>query len=381
MILASSLTFSITANAAPFNDNWASASTLGIPNGVISDNLGATFESGEPQPCGPILATVWYKFVPPTTGEVVVTTISDQSNFDTVLAVYIGDSLPGLTNVGCNDDIVLSRRSALWLSVSSANTYYIQVGGYAGLQGTFQLQISYRKVTDSRSCSGPVPSWLSNACRGLDFGEVQHDGFQAQWASNALNISQDGATSGGFIEQAIWFYDTGGSEARWLEMGDTAGTGQMQGHEDAWERWWFWVDRTTSTYIEHGIDVSLNDGLWRFYIIQWDGASNGWGLYICPGACIREGSTPWIAPTSMGNQTEIIGLESQNRMLNTNTNSAPVQVSGIRYRSTLNGMWSAWPGANWQIDAGCSQYLTNYCLNGIWLSGPPPYDNWRNNKP
>jgi len=72
---------------------------------VTQDTAPATLESGEPQPsCGPIGSTVWYHAVALSDG--IVTADTFGGNFDTALAVYSGDDLGALVEVGCNDDSV-----------------------------------------------------------------------------------------------------------------------------------------------------------------------------------------------------------------------------------------------------------------------------------
>jgi hypothetical protein len=208
-----------------------------------------------------------------------------------------------------------------------------------------------------------------------------------------LNITRDGANAGAWIQEALWFYDTSNQAFginHWLEMGDSAGTSQMYKPDgtpyfDMWERWWFWVDGTDfpNRYVEHAIEQSPNDATRNFtYIIQWDPADVRWELYICEGPCSLKAFIAWIQPTDMSSQHVGSGMEVNTYVLNTNSNSDVFQMTGMQTREN-NFQWHAWPGANWQIDAGCGNnppYPLGYCLNGIWLSGPPPYDNWRSQK-
>jgi hypothetical protein len=390
----------LPAAAAPINDNFAAALSLSVPGFAQYNSAGATTEPAEPLPCltG---ATVWYKFTAPYDARLYVTTTTTDPNpdvngyFDTVLAVYSGDSLPNLQQLGCNDDTPggASLRSSLVLinRVWSGQTYYMQVGGYQGRSGNFQLHISLRRNTDATPCGGTTLNWGSVACKEVGglFQDPKQDGLQATWASNTLNISNDAARSGNFIAQAIWFFDgnCGATCPHWLEIGDTAGTGRMENHQNFWERWWYWVDGSNGPdvpyYREHGIDISPNDGVSRTYIIQWEPTELVWGLYICPGSCIREGSAPWVSPASMGSQFEEVGLEVSRDILNTNSNSAIFLDSRMMTRQYQGG-WGGWSSSsvNVQIDAGCGfGYPSNYCLNGIWNQTPPPYDNWRNDKP
>src|SRR5437870_2093012 len=78
---------------APANDNFADATVIAaIPfsDGPFS-TAGATTEPGEPSPCGTIGTTVWYSFTPTQNGTIGADTFG--SDYDTVLAVYTGNSL------------------------------------------------------------------------------------------------------------------------------------------------------------------------------------------------------------------------------------------------------------------------------------------------
>lgn len=106
-----------------------------VPYTQSKSTSGATLETGEPRPCGSIGATVWYTYTPSTSGTKTADTVG--SSHDTVLAVYTGSSLTGLTNVGCNDDISTSDLdSRVSWTATAGVTYRIQVGGYNGATGS-----------------------------------------------------------------------------------------------------------------------------------------------------------------------------------------------------------------------------------------------------
>ncbi len=90
----------------PANDNFANAKLLpnSAWNSITDNNVGATPEFQEPTHVGfPATNSVWYKWIAPQDGEVQMDTLG--SSFDTVLAVYTGSSLNGLSQVAANDDI------------------------------------------------------------------------------------------------------------------------------------------------------------------------------------------------------------------------------------------------------------------------------------
>jgi hypothetical protein len=128
---------------APPNDNFASPRWF-APGEVISQSTAnATLEASEPQPCGSIAATVWFLYLPTSSGTVHVST--NGSSFDTVLAAYDGGISPPGTlgpNLACNDDINGSsnRQSQISFSVVSGQAYYLQAGGFASATGTLKLR-------------------------------------------------------------------------------------------------------------------------------------------------------------------------------------------------------------------------------------------------
>jgi Ca2+-binding RTX toxin-like protein len=129
----------------PANDDFADArGTLGSQTQSTS---GATTEPGEPLTCAnsSMGATVWYVLarVEPT----LVTVDTRGSNFDTVLAVYRGDSLTSLNMVDCDDDISPADLDSEVTFVAQPGFTRIQVGGYpttgGALTGNLVLNVTY----------------------------------------------------------------------------------------------------------------------------------------------------------------------------------------------------------------------------------------------
>ena len=142
------------ASAVPANDNFANSVVLTTParSGTVAtaDTTGATNEVGETTAlsgCAPGGATpttgstVWYTW---TSSGISGSTVFDTygSSFDTVIAVYTGNSLGTLTLVACNDDFGGALQSGVAISNSPSTTYRIQVGGFSGAQGSLTLNVS-----------------------------------------------------------------------------------------------------------------------------------------------------------------------------------------------------------------------------------------------
>ena len=137
------LAISLRATAGPANDYFANGIVASGPSAsVTGSSIGATKESGEPNHAG--LAggkSVWWSWTAPSAGSVAINTSG--SSYDTLLAVYSGTSLLGLTAVASNDDIgggVLQSR--VTFNAAAGTTYRIAVDGYGGASGTINLNIS-----------------------------------------------------------------------------------------------------------------------------------------------------------------------------------------------------------------------------------------------
>ena len=121
----------------PPNDNFANAQTLsGCSGSVTGANFAATKEAGEPNnPDSPLSTkSVWYQWQAPSTGSVTIDTIG--SDFDTVLAVYTGNTLGALNLVANNDDNEDPNTpqhevtSLVTFTATQGTTYRIAVNGF-----------------------------------------------------------------------------------------------------------------------------------------------------------------------------------------------------------------------------------------------------------
>ena len=136
-----------SAAAGPTHDDFAAAETVNVPlnPATLSRSAAtgpATMESGEPQP--PCLSnatvgkTVWYRLVPQAAGTLNVTSVG--SDFDTVLAVYSGNTLASLTVEACNDDPSFGgNRAFVSVGVRAGQAYFMQAGGHNGAAGNLAL--------------------------------------------------------------------------------------------------------------------------------------------------------------------------------------------------------------------------------------------------
>jgi hypothetical protein len=121
--------FTITAPPPPPNDDFDMAERLpsGLPSSAIGSIVNATWENGEPDHYTdlPAFTSVWYRWTATTSGLVRVDTCD--SDFDSVLAVYSGESVTALTPISSNDDGDLCDTDVT-NPYGSAATFSAQIG-------------------------------------------------------------------------------------------------------------------------------------------------------------------------------------------------------------------------------------------------------------
>ena len=127
--------------APPANDNFSDATPLtlqDLPFTETFSTVSATTEFQEPQPCGGIGATVWYKLRLPARATVEVNTVG--SFFDTVLAAYVSDGGTNLFTLACNDDW-FGLQSFISFEAPADQDIYIQAGGFVGQGGSLTINV------------------------------------------------------------------------------------------------------------------------------------------------------------------------------------------------------------------------------------------------
>ena len=187
----------------PTNDNFSDAIELsGIAGRITAVNERATREPGEPLHAGNEGGhSIWYRFRPPVNGTLFLTTAN--SDFDTLLAVYSGDSVTNLTTVAGNDDAFPeSDFSQLTTAVVSNQVYCVAVDGYGGTYGNIQLQYvfttteRYFSLTIDPLLGGSVspPSGLYLAGTTLYLTAAPSRDFEFVGWSGAVNGTVNPAT-------------------------------------------------------------------------------------------------------------------------------------------------------------------------------------------
>jgi hypothetical protein len=121
--------FTITAPAPPPNDDFGAAQALspGLPATADGTIINASYEDGEPDHFTdlPAFFSVWYRWTATTSGLVSVDTCD--SDFDSVLAVYRGEGLGALTQIGSSADATVCETDTT-NPLGSAVTFDATVG-------------------------------------------------------------------------------------------------------------------------------------------------------------------------------------------------------------------------------------------------------------
>ncbi len=143
--------------AQPANDDCTSATPVG--EGTFAfDNTGSAVDG--PSACdGNMASDVWFLYTPSADGLATLSTcVTDgavDTLLDTVIIAYDGAVCPmaGDSGIDCSDDDCppvgggSPFLTEVQIPVVSTNTYYIQVGGWNGAEGTAQLLIDLAPAT------------------------------------------------------------------------------------------------------------------------------------------------------------------------------------------------------------------------------------------
>ena len=209
-----SATTPITTIGALLNDPFSGAIAISGTNSFVeSSTLTATRESGEPTHGGYApSASIWYKWVATETGTLVLTTLS--SNFDTLLGVYTGSAVNGLSTVAVNDDATgeTGTWSRVTVAVRSGTTYQIAIDGYSGKKGATRLNWQYTAAPVPQAPGAPQNVrasagnasvnlyWLAPASDGnatiTNYTATSSPGAKTCTTTGALTCVVNGLTNG-----------------------------------------------------------------------------------------------------------------------------------------------------------------------------------------
>ncbi len=124
----------------PANNDFANAQLLsGASGSVAGSNHYAEKEAGEPNHAGSSGgSSIWYRWTPSSNGSAMFNT--SNNTVDTLLGIYTGSSVGGLTTIAGNDDCAPPvNYSCVTFNVTGGTEYKIAVDGFGGFSGDFNL--------------------------------------------------------------------------------------------------------------------------------------------------------------------------------------------------------------------------------------------------
>ncbi len=234
LLMGGGVTQSLHAQA-PANDNFASRKVLSGAHAADSVlNIKATYESGEPDHgyfAGTTWygASVWWSWTAPANGVVTMDTLD--SDFDTVMSVYVGSAVNALRIVNANDNADdTTSRSRVRFPVTKDRVYQIAVDGnsHSRALGEVKLKVDFEEDPSITKMHLTTPAAVANGnfadrvvlsgssvdaigynlAAGYESGEPDHGiftgiswlGSSAWWAWTApsngvVTISTEGSTT------------------------------------------------------------------------------------------------------------------------------------------------------------------------------------------
>ncbi len=164
-----------TIRQAPPNDAFANAIIIAPGGGaVVGANVHATRQNLEPEGCDVGGGkTVWWRWTAPQNQITTLSTLG--SDFDTVLAVYTGNSVGALTPVICNDDVPGGVYSSeVIFHAVAGTTYRIAVDGYSGDEGLIALTLAETPPIANNNFVNRAPiTGINRTVRGSNFGATR----------------------------------------------------------------------------------------------------------------------------------------------------------------------------------------------------------------
>jgi len=180
---------SLGLEGGPGNDAFANGQALSpsLSSSGFANSKLAGKEAGEPNHAGnPGGHSVWYSWTPSSSGLVEISACPYiEGTLDTLLAVYTGGSVDGLTPVAANDDGAVDcdeTASGLEFAAVAGTTYRIAVDGKADSSGLFSLQIQHALPQNDDFAAAealdPNPSFAGGSTKlaGKEAGEPDHAG-------------------------------------------------------------------------------------------------------------------------------------------------------------------------------------------------------------
>jgi hypothetical protein len=196
---------SAIAMIGPIPDDFSAARALsGVSALTTTASYAATLEAGEPMHGGVAQGgSVWFSWTAPYSGVATITTAG--SDFDTVLAVYTGNSVNALTPIAADDDAAGAGASSVAFQAQVNTTFRIAVSGKivrAGAQpqrGVVRLRINGAPTNDALANALGLPG-------DLPIGPIAGDNLGAtNEPGESPHCGNDGGASVWYTFQPSWW--------------------------------------------------------------------------------------------------------------------------------------------------------------------------------
>jgi choice-of-anchor C domain-containing protein len=186
---------------SPTNTTFANRISINpVLETVTGNTIGAGVEDGDPTIIAgkPVGNLIWYTWTPSISGSLSLTT--QGSDFDTLLGVYTGTNLDGLTSVAEDDDSGGYFTSLVTLNVTAGTPYQIAVGGFQGASGSVLLGMPAGTTFQAGSLPGITSQPTNQLAQAgnqvtLTVGATNATGYQ--WFQNGSAVP--GATGGSLV--------------------------------------------------------------------------------------------------------------------------------------------------------------------------------------
>ena len=297
----------------PANDNFESAQEFDANAATFNtSNRGATRQTSEPRHADQRGGgSLWWLYRPATTGYLTVETVG--SAVDTLLAVYRGDSLTGLTLVSADDDRAGNGQARVSrLPVAPGESYRIVVDGKNRARGAIRLRTSLEVA--------PLFDHFADASLRTD------NAWSHAWSNNISNAgaytAQTGepAHAGNTARRTVWYAwrPTANSTATVHSRGSSLDTVLAVYQGDRLDR----LRRITANDNESGsltssrVTFGVRSG--ETYFLALDGKNGATGAYTLTaflGTTATNGVVPPVTPPpgndNLSNAISITGAPVQ----------------------------------------------------------------------
>lgn len=214
-----SATANFVIDDPPPNDLFANATDIAnLPFFITGDNAEASSEKNEPNHVGiSSKKSVWYRISPTQRGLVRMSTAG--STFNTVMGMYLGNTVGNLAFVANNDNAGNVPTSEIVAELFPGLTYYVAVDGAFGDFGKYQFTVESNSTgtNDLFASRTPIPEVNSvtkgfNVGSTVEFSEPNHAGRPPrktvwwEWDNTSVNGPVTLSTAGSSFDTLLAVY-------------------------------------------------------------------------------------------------------------------------------------------------------------------------------